>query len=134
MKSTLLVSFSLALFSSSLALGATITVPDDYATIQAAIDAAAEGDTIQVRAGEYQEVIDFGVKNLTLESIDGADSTFIGVAVTANLYREYCRRARLVHSVPWLYCSVRLQGNSSATEPFDSPWRRVVHVELKPND
>ena len=79
MKSTLLVSFSLALFSSSLALGATITVPDDYATIQAAIDAAAEGDTIQVRAGEYQEVIDFGVKNLTLESIDGADSTFIGV-------------------------------------------------------
>jgi hypothetical protein len=78
MKSTLLVSFSLALFSSSLALGATITVPDDYATIQAAIDAAAEGDTIQVRAGEYQEVIDFGTKNLVLEGLDGAGTTFIG--------------------------------------------------------
>jgi len=34
---------------------ATITVPDDYPTIQAAIDAASEGDTVFVLAGVYRE-------------------------------------------------------------------------------
>ncbi|MFC2046622.1 right-handed parallel beta-helix repeat-containing protein, partial [Chloroflexota bacterium] len=37
------------------AAGATIKVPDHYATIQAAIDAAADGDTILVAAGYYTE-------------------------------------------------------------------------------
>jgi parallel beta-helix repeat protein len=35
----------------------TITVPDDYATIQEAVDAANEGDTVFARNGEYYENI-----------------------------------------------------------------------------
>ena len=55
-----------------------IIVPDDNATIQGAIDVASDGDTIKVRAGDYPEWIDLGVKNLVIESIDGAATTFIG--------------------------------------------------------
>ena len=54
----------------------TITVPNDYATIEAAIAAAAEGDTILVNAGTYREniIID---KALYLIGVDGAEATII---------------------------------------------------------
>jgi len=56
----------------ALARASTITVPDDYATIQEAIDNANEGGTVFVRNGTYYEHV---VVNKTLsligESIDG---------------------------------------------------------------
>ena len=42
-----------------------IVVPRDYPTIQAAVDAAAPGDTINVRSGTYTEELVIG-KDLTL--------------------------------------------------------------------
>ena len=48
------------------AFGATLIVPDDHATIQAAIDAASEGDTIVVEAGTFTENIYIETNNLTL--------------------------------------------------------------------
>ncbi len=55
----------------------TIYVPDDFSTIQAAIDGAANSDVIIVRAGTYVENLDFLGKAITVESEAGPDSTVI---------------------------------------------------------
>lgn len=69
-----------ATFAAALALAtltveaATLRVPQEYATIQAAVDAAASGDTVLVGPGTYVEnVIIHG--SLTLRSSRGAART-----------------------------------------------------------
>jgi len=53
----------------------TIVVPRDYPTIQAAVDAAAPGDTINVKSGTYTEEVVIG-KDLDLRGA-GAATTII---------------------------------------------------------
>ncbi len=62
-------------FSSSSFPGDVIIVPDDYPTIQGAVDHAVDGDTIMVRAGVYNEhvVVD---KQLKIEG-DGTNVTIV---------------------------------------------------------
>jgi predicted outer membrane repeat protein len=56
---------------------AIIYVPDDYPTIQGAIDAAVNGDTVIVRPGRYVENIDFMGKAIIVQSEQGAANTVI---------------------------------------------------------
>ncbi len=58
-----------------------VTVPDRYATIQEAIDAAEEGDIITVQSGVYRESIDFRGKNITLRSVDPDDPAIVGATI-----------------------------------------------------
>jgi len=51
---------------------AVIHVPADYPTIQAAVDAAASGDEIQIAAGVYSGQVDIVHKDLTLSGSPGA--------------------------------------------------------------
>ena len=57
---------------------ATLNVPEDFATIQACIDAAVSGvDECAVASGTYHETINFLGKAITVRSSGGADVTTI---------------------------------------------------------
>jgi len=69
---TLLVLTSALLFGSVLGCAETLHVPENYPTIQAAIDSADPGDTIFVGAGRYEENLIIG-KPLELIGMGGTD-------------------------------------------------------------
>jgi hypothetical protein len=62
----------------------TIRVPQDYKTIQAAINAAVNGDVVEVSAGVYSgdgnRDIDFLGKAITVQSADGPEKTVVDCA------------------------------------------------------
>lgn len=58
-----------------------LIVPDDYKTIQAAIDASSNGDEVIVSVGVYKENIDFKGKLITLRSTEPDDSTIVATTI-----------------------------------------------------
>src|SRR5215510_11155122 len=61
----------------AIAGAATINVPADHPTIQRAIDAAVNGDTVIVAPGTYNEAINFSGKAITVKSSGSAEATVI---------------------------------------------------------
>ena len=61
------------------ALAAELRVPDQFPTIQAALDAAASGDTVLVAPGSYAENLNFQGKDVELRSTGGAAVTTLAV-------------------------------------------------------
>lgn len=54
-----------------------ISIPQDYATIQEAIDASASKGAVCIAAGTYAESLDIGGRDLVLEGLNGSDVTII---------------------------------------------------------
>ena len=65
--------------SVGVAAAATIYVPDNYPTIQAAVNAASGGDTVIVRDGIYNESIHIG-RRLTIQSENGSANCIVNVS------------------------------------------------------
>lgn len=81
---------ALTLCLPGLAHAATLNVPGQYASIQAAVNASANGDTVLLADGTYSGPgnvdVDFNGKNITVTSQNGADNTIIdcGGSTSAN--------------------------------------------------
>ncbi|WP_041366824.1 right-handed parallel beta-helix repeat-containing protein [Natranaerobius thermophilus] len=58
-----------------------IIVPEDYETIQEAIDASEDGEIIMVEPGTYEETIDFKGKDITLMSTDPHDEEVVSETI-----------------------------------------------------
>jgi parallel beta-helix repeat protein len=67
---------ALLMLGASATLGATLNVPSQYSTIQAAINAANNGDTVQVAAGTYHEHLQVMNKTIALLGA-GAQTTIV---------------------------------------------------------
>ena len=63
--------------------GADLRVPQDYSSIQLALNVATNGDSIIVGPGIYEEVIRFGGRAVTVRSSAGASATMIARPVNA---------------------------------------------------
>ncbi len=65
----------------------TITVPDDYPTIQAAINGASEGDEVFVRSGTYSEDLTIN-KALSLVGENKYSTIVVGNGTAACLIKQ----------------------------------------------
>jgi len=78
------------------AAGMVITVPDDYSTVSLAVEAATDGDTIFVRAGQYADgnilvnktltIVGESAQNTTIDG--GGTASFIFQIITSNVTLE----------------------------------------------
>jgi hypothetical protein len=65
------------LLTASISMAANLRVPDEYATIQAAINAASDGDVVLVGPGHYRENPRITYKDVSLVSSAGPEATII---------------------------------------------------------
>jgi regulator of RNase E activity RraA len=80
--------FMFVLMAAALPVSAvTLNVPNDYVTIQSAIDDCNNGDVVIVQPGIYKENINFSGKNITVRSVAPEDTGIVAsTIIDANGY------------------------------------------------
>nr|WP_321498082.1 PGF-pre-PGF domain-containing protein [uncultured Methanolobus sp.] len=92
----------------------------DYTTIQAAVNAAYEGDTIVVTDGTYNENVDVD-KSVTIRSQNGAESTIIqALSASDNVFSVTANNVTIngftvTGATDMPYAGINLEGNSNCT-------------------
>jgi len=85
MKNTILPGLILLLITGTSAIGAVRLVPDEYPTIQAAIDDCNDGDVVTVKPGTYtgegNRDIDFHGKPIVVRSTDPNDPNVVALTI-----------------------------------------------------
>ncbi len=76
----------LLLASPSLAATLTVSASGTYTTIQSAVDAASDGDTISVTAGTYSECVDLGGLDLIITGASTSTTTVDGGGCSAGAF------------------------------------------------
>src|SRR4030065_1588737 len=102
----------------------TIIVPDDYSTIQGAINGASDGDTVFVRAGTYHEhviankTISLVGEDVSTTIIDGGDTGHVVYVVrnNVNITGFTVRNSGRTH-MPDLEAGICLKATQGSTYP-----------------
>jgi len=81
MRRTILPSFVVLAVVCASSSAATRSVPGQYNTIQEAINACADGDTVVVAAGTYNEHIDYSGKNIVVTSENPDDPATVAATI-----------------------------------------------------
>ena len=88
MKNFIFLSIAIILISANIATAGIINIPEDYDSIQEAINASSDSDTVLIHPGTYWEFLNFNGKNIVVSSLfwTTGDTSYISqTIIDANL-------------------------------------------------
>jgi len=81
------IASAIVLGTASLSFAATLEVPGDYATIQSAVDAAVDGDIVNIASGTYAEQVDITGKAIELRGEGSSSTTLDGTSFVGTILK-----------------------------------------------